>query len=178
MRQNCQSYRRNNYLITSIYLKCYGTPFSEPAFGASIVIPARPGQDEPTVIRLWGAAEDCGGRMRSHITGALVALSAAKKLFPGISGVRFVSDEQSFTGNGQSPASRRKELDLWADLDAALKGLAVTWDCRKADYEPHLRIAGAFGMGAKGGPFLSREKAVSVDGIYQPYRPTFEGNAA
>ena len=161
-----------------IHLKCYGTPHSEPAFGASIVLPARPGQDDPTVIRLRGAAEDCSGRMRSHLTGALVALSAAKKLLPDISSIRFVSDEQSFTGNGQSPASRRKELDLWGELGAALKGLAVTWDCRKEDQEPHLRIAGAFGKGAKGGPFMSREDAVSADGIYRPHRAAFEGDAA
>ena len=116
--------------------------------------------------------------MRAHLTGALVALSVVKKLIPTISGIRFVSDEQSFIGNGKTPASRAKELDLWADLDAALKGLDVVWDCRRVANEPHLGIAGAFAQGAKGGPFLSREEALSAAGIYQPYRSTFEEGAA
>lgn len=162
---------------TTIYLKCFGAPQSAPSFGASIVLDDR-ARDYPIVLRAWGEAEQCSGRMRSHLTGALVAMSVLNESGYKITSIEFVTDEQSFAHNAQTPASRAKELDIWTELDAALKGQRVAWNVRRAEQEQHLQIAGAFAKGAKGGPFVSREEGVAIDNLYRPHRPTFDGEAA
>ena len=158
----------------TIYLKGFGTPQSRPSFGASIVINV-PTQDDPIIYRVWGEAEPCSGKYRSYLTGALVADSVVRSISKKIEGVSFFTDDGAVIRNAGTPASRQTSLDLWAELDATLKGRNISWGFRSADHAPHLQIAGAFARGATGGPYVSRETGVVVPNLYQPYRSTFEG---